>query len=126
MKARCFQYASLLIVATLAGIGLPAMAQSPDPVGATGNQSKALTARNVDLAAQAYDISGYLALSTVSSVIVQNPGQGSSKNPHKKGHGPWNAPEGGSPLVYLLLGALSCCGGLILSRRRRRSPGVRA
>ena len=115
MKSHSFRYAALMTALLLACIGLPAIAQSPVAPSLTTDHSSALM-----FAAGTFDRGvsfSYLATSTPTWVPVRDGDHDSWKDHHRKDRH-MSAPEGGSPMLYLLLAALSCCGALIYSRRR--------
>lgn len=54
-------------------------------------------------------------------ILTPNPHPGFGLNPHRMLIRHLNVPEGGDPLLYLLLAALSCFGAMFVSRRRSQT-----
>lgn len=121
MKSRSVRYAALMTALLLACIGFPAIAQGSASVSANADHSSAFSNRTIDFSTGIYDASGascYLASSINLWVPVRDPDHDSRKGHRKIVDRHLTVPEGGSPFLYLLLAALSCCGALVFLRRR--------
>lgn len=134
MKSYIFRHAALMTAVTLVCIGVPAIAQTPD--GFVGNHGSALSNANANLTGifQKDMTVGYLASTISSSVLVRkhqhdtwvpvwdNGHDVLEDHPRKNEIRHVTVPEGGSPLLYLLLAGLSFCGALVFNWRRTHAP----
>lgn len=123
MKAPYFRFAALIAILMLACIALPAIAQNPVAGAESRNfmisNSRAEIAAGTNNASMTYN---WLTLSADIWIPVRDPNQGHGKGNHKKPGRQLTVPEGGSLQLYLLLALLSCCGAIILGRRRAKAP----